>query len=191
MTREDSDRKTLRIALIANLVMFAVGIVGWIVAHSTSLLGDAFDMLADASGYMLAFLAVRGSKAFQENVARWNGAMLVLLGLCVIAEVIHHWIAGSEPRGVYIMGFALLSLAVNGAVLAMLSKYRHSQAVHLHATWVDTRADVWVNVGVLLSGAAVALTGYRYIDLIAGFVISVYVIREGVELWRDADGASD
>lgn len=186
--KADDDRKTLGIALSANLAMFVIGIVGWIVAHSTGLLADAFDMLADASGYLLAFIAVTRSKVFQENVARWNGGMLVLLGLSVVAEVIHHLIRGSEPRGVYIMGFALLSLAVNGAVLGMLSKYRSAQEAHLRATWVDTRADVWVNAGVLLSGAAIALTGYRYIDLIAGFVISVYVIHEGVELWRDADG---
>lgn len=185
----DTDRKTLRIALIANLAMFVIGIAGWIVAHSTGLLADALDMLADASGYAWAFVAVGRSKAFQALAARWNGAMLVLLGLGVIGEVIQRWIYGSEPRGALIMGFALLSLAVNGAVLRMLAKYRYSKEVHLRSVWIDTRADVLVNIGVLLSGAAIALTGYRYIDLIAGFAISLYVIHEGVEIWRDADDA--
>ena len=191
MTKTDTDRKTLRIALTANLAMFVIGIVGWIVAQSTGLLADAFDMLADASGYTLALMAVGRSKEFQKNAARWNGAMLILLGLGVIGEVIHRWIGGSEPQGVFIVGFSLLSLAVNSTVLGMLSKYRHTQEVHLRTTWLDTRADVWVNISVLLSGAAVALTGYRYIDLIAGFAISVYVIHEGFEIWREADGAAD
>jgi Co/Zn/Cd efflux system component len=59
----------------------------------------------------------------------------------------------------------------------------------LRATWRDTRADVLVNIGVLLSGAAIALTGYRYFDLIAGIAISLYVIHEGAEIWRDANDA--
>ncbi len=123
--------------------------------------------------------------------ARWNGAMLIALGLGVIIEVIHRWITPNEPAGVLIMGFAALSLAVNGAVLRMLSKYRLSQEPHLRATWIDTRADVLVNVGVLVSGAAIALTGYRVIDLLAGAAISLFVIHEGIEIWRDASEQED
>lgn len=189
MNKAETDRQRLRIAFFANLAMFAIGIVGWIVAQSTGLLADAFDMLADASGYALAFVAVGRSKRLQKTAARWNGALLILLGLGVVGEVIHRWIYGSEPLGVVIIGFALLSLAVNGSVLAMLSKYRHAEEVHLRATWRDTRADVWVNAGVLLSGTVIAVTGNRYVDLVAGLVISVFVIHEGMEICEDATGA--
>jgi Co/Zn/Cd efflux system component len=56
-----ADRRRLRIALAANIAMFAVGIVGWWVAQSTALLADAFDMLADATGYAVTFWGARGS----------------------------------------------------------------------------------------------------------------------------------
>lgn len=187
--RQKADRKRMRIALTANLLMFFIGIAGWYVAESTGLLANAFDMLADASGYAIAMVAVRRSLQFQMNAARWNGAMLVLLGVGVIAEVIHRWIVGSEPQGLYIVAFAALSLAVNGAVLAMLSRYRDAKEVHLRATWIDTRADVLVNIGVLLSGAAIALTGYRRIDLLGGVAIGLYVIKEGIEIWHDSGEA--
>jgi Co/Zn/Cd efflux system component len=59
------------------------------------------------------------------------------------------------------MAFAALSLAINGSVLAMLARYRDAQEVHLKATWIDTRADVPVNIGALICGAAIAVTGYR------------------------------
>ncbi len=189
MTTADADRRTLLIAFLANIAMFAIGIVGWISAESSGLLADALDMLADASGYVLAWVAVGRSKHLQANAARWNGALLILLGLGVIGEAIHHWIHGSEPVGLLIINFSLLSLVVNGSVLRMLSRYRDAEEVHLRATWRDTRADVLVNIGVLLSGAAIALTGYRYFDLIAGIAISLYVIHEGAEIWRDANDA--
>jgi cation diffusion facilitator family transporter len=177
----------MAIALVANLMMFVIGIVGWHFAKSTSLLADAFDMLADASGYAISLLAIGRSTKFKTNSARWNGTMLVLLGVGVVGEAIHRFIAGSEPLGLFIIGFATLSLAVNGAVLAMLSRYRNTDQMHLKATWRDTRADVFVNVAVLISGAAIAITGYGVIDPIVGLAIGAYVIKEGIEIWVEAD----
>jgi len=183
------DRRTLATALAANLAMFFVGLVGWRVAHSTALLADALDMLADASGYAVAFLAVGRSDRVQRAAARWNGATLIALGLGVFAEVAHRWSGGAEPHGFSIMLFACLSLLVNGFVLSTLRKYRESPEPHLRATWVDTRADVLVNVGVLASGALVAASGYRMIDLLAGTIIALFVIHEGWELWDGGEGA--
>lgn len=177
----------MTIALTANTTMFFIGLVGWHFAGSTSLMADAFDMLADASGYVVALLAIGRSSKFKSNAARWNGSMLVLLGIGVIAEVVHRLIAGSDPHGLLIMGFSALSLAVNGSVLAMLSHYRHTDQTHLKATWRDTRADVLVNLSVLVSGAAIAVTHYGMIDLIVGLAIGSYVIKEGIEIWKEAE----
>jgi Co/Zn/Cd efflux system component len=190
-TIESDDRKRMRIALCANLAMFLTGLVGWYLADSTSLLADAFDMLADASGYIVAMLAIGRTMLFQRNAARWNGAMLVLLGAGVIGEVVHRYFVGSEPQGILIIGFSLLSLLVNGSVLRMLSRYRDSPEIHLRATWVDTRADVVVNLGVLMSGLAIAIFRYQSIDLVAGLAIGVYVIKEGMELWEEASETDD
>jgi len=181
-----ADRRTLLIALAANVAMFAVGVVGWRIAQSTALLADAFDMLADATGYAVAYWAVGRSRRVQVMAARWNGSLLIALGLGVLGEVLHRWFVPGEPIGGLIMAFAVLSLAVNGSVLRMLSKYRHAVDPHLRATWVDTRADVLVNVSVLVSGAVIAWTGYRIVDLLMGAAIGVFVIHEGVEIWNEA-----
>lgn len=187
MENDKTDQKRMTVALTANLTMFVIGMAGWHFAKSTTLLADAFDMLADSSGYLIALFAIGRSAKFKMNAARWNGAMLMVLGVGVIGEVNHRMIVGSAPQGLLIIGFAALSLMVNGSVLVMLSRYRHSSEMHLKATWRDTRADVLVNIGVLVSGAAIALTGYGMIDLIVGLAIGVYVIKEGVEIWKEAD----
>jgi len=181
-----ADRRTLRIALVANVAMFLVGVVGWRIAQSTALLADAFDMLADATGYAVAYWAVGRSRPVQVMAARWNGSLLIALGLGVLGEVLHRWFVPGEPIGGLIVAFAVLSLAVNGSVLRMLSKYRNAVDPHLRATWVDTRADVLVNVSVLVSGAVIAWTGYRIVDLLMGAAIGLFVIREGFEIWNEA-----
>ena len=183
-----ADRRRMAIALSANTCMCLVGLVGWYAAQSTALLADAFDMLADASGYGVAWLAIGRSMRAQQRAARWNAGMLFLLGVVVIGEVAERWIRGSEPQGFLIVAFAALSLVVNGGVLIMLSPYRRAEQVHLRATWVDTRADVLVNLAVLVSGAAIAATGWRQIDLLVGLAISLYVIKEGWEIWETTTG---
>ena len=82
------------------------------------------------------------------------------------------------------MVFSLLSLAVNVTVLRMLGKFRNGEA-HLHATWIFTRVDVIANVAVLISGAVVAITGFRYVDLVVGLAIGAYVVKEALEINRE------
>jgi Co/Zn/Cd efflux system component len=45
---------------------------------------------------------------------------------------------------------------------------------------------VLVNIGVLLSGAAIAITGFQLIDSIVGLAIGLFVIEEGLEIWEEA-----
>jgi Co/Zn/Cd efflux system component len=112
---------------------------------------------------------------------------LMAFGFVVFGEVADRWLRGYEPSGVLIMTFACASLFANGVVLSMLSKYCRSSEVHLRATWIDTRADVFVNVGVLVAGGLVAASSYRIVDLIAGVIIGSFVVHEGWELWEIGD----
>lgn len=186
-----AQRARLGAAVGANAMMFVVGLVGWRLAHSTALLADAFDMLADATGYAVAYWAVGGQLARQRLAARWSSVLLIALGIGVLGEVVHRWFVPARPEGWWIAAFAGLSLLVNGAVLATLNGYRTSTEPHLRAAWVDTRADVLVNAGVLLSGVLVALLGYPLIDLAVGAVVALFVIHEGWELWEAGGDDAD
>ena len=183
--KTDAERKTLRIALMLNVMMFVVGLAAGLWAQSTGLMADALDMLADASAYTLALMAVTRTAAFKRYAARWSGVLLLILGLGIVIEVVRRGLLGSAPEGYAIMAFGLISLAVNVSVLRMLSKYRYGE-VHLRATWVFTRADVLANVGVFVSGLIVMLTGFRFADLVVGLGIGLYVVKEAVEILRSA-----
>lgn len=180
-----AERRILWIALGLNAAMAVVGaIAGWI-AQSTGLLADALDMLSDATAYAIGLAAIGRAARFKANAAMLSGGVLLLLGLGVLVEVGRRAIFGSEPEGGWMIGIALLSLVVNMTVLRMLTPLR-SGDVHLRATWIFTRADVVANIGVVISGALVALTHTRYPDLIIGTLIGVYVVREAFEILSEA-----
>ena len=80
---------------------------------------------------------------------------------------------------------ALVALAVNAYVLRLLQTQR-SDEVHIRAAWIFTRADVVANAAVILSGVAVLSTGIIYFDLVVGAAIGLYVIKEAMEILREA-----
>lgn len=76
-------------------------------------MADALDMLADASAYAIALLAVTRGTFFKARAALWSGTILLLLGVGILAKVARKWLHGDEPQGTIMMAFLLLSLMVN------------------------------------------------------------------------------
>ena len=52
----------------------------------------------------------------------------------------------------------------------------------MRASWIFSTNDVIANLGVIISGALVALVGNRYPDLFVGTLISIIVIRGGIKI---------
>ncbi|HAU1796540.1 TPA: cation transporter [Legionella pneumophila] len=178
-----ADKNVLRIALALalNFIMFVIGLIAGIISESTGLIADSFDMLADASAYALGLLAVGRAMRFKTITAALSGGLLLILGVGVLFDVGRRVLLGSSPMSTVIIIIACMSLIVNGIVLYLLRRFRGGE-IHLRATWIFTRADVIANLGVILSGALIAITNSRYPDLIIGTAIALYVIKEAFEI---------
>jgi cation diffusion facilitator family transporter len=189
-TSTESERRTLRIALLLNAGMFIVGMAAGLWAQSSGLMADALDMLTDATAYGIGLMAVTRGIRFKQYSARWTSVTLMLLSAGIVADIVRRLIFGSEPLGAAMVGFSVLSLCVNVTVLRILSKYRDGE-VHMRASWICTRADVVANFGVLVSGFVVLATGWRYADLVVGLAIALYVAKESVEVWRQSSSSRE
>jgi Co/Zn/Cd efflux system component len=183
------ERRVLWIALVLNAAMAVIGgIAGW-TAHSTGLLADALDMLSDATAYAIGLVAIGRTARFKANAAWLSGSILLVLGIGVLVEVGRRVLQGAEPLSGWMIGTALLSLVVNVIVLRMLSPLKSGE-VHLRATWLFTRADVVANIGVILAGVLVWWLANPYPDYVIGTLVGLYVIKEAIEILRDARRAS-
>ena len=179
------ERRVLRIALVLNATMAVIGgLAGWI-GQSTGLLADALDMLADAAAYSIALLAIGRTKLFKIRAATLSGTILLVLGVGILFEVGRRLLYGADPVSEWMIGTALLSLDVNLTVLRLLAPMKSGE-VHLRATWLFTRADVVANLGVILAGVLVFWFRVPYPDYVIGSLIGLYVIKEAVEILRDA-----
>lgn len=176
------------IALVLNALMFVVDVGAGLLVHSTGLIADGLDMLANASAYAIALAAIGRRGRFKANAATISGVLLLLLGLGVVIDVVRRLSSGEPPEGAWMVAIACLGLIVNGTVLRLLSKQRQDE-VHIRATWIFTRADVIANIAVIVAGAVVALTGIRYFDLLVDGAIGLYVLKEALEILREANEA--
>lgn len=184
------ERRILRLALGLNAAMAVIGgLAGWI-GQSTGLLADALDMLADAAAYSIALLAIGRTALFKIRAATLSGTILLVLGIGILFEVGRRLIYGAEPLSEWMIGTALLSLIVNLTVLRLLAPMKSGE-VHLRATWLFTRADVVANLGVILAGLLVLWLRVPYPDFVIGTLIGLYVIKEAIEILRDARSEAD
>ncbi len=181
-------RRVLLIALALNGTMFVVGLAAGLIAQSTGLIADSLDMLADAIAYGIALAAINRGLAFKARAAAASGSVLLVLGIGVLADTVRRAAFGSAPESHVMMGVASISLVVNATVLYLLGAYRR-EGVHLRATWIFTKVDVIANLAVILSGVIIWLTRFRFVDLIVGAAIGLYVIKEGIEIVGEAKEA--
>lgn len=184
---EKAEARTLKMLLAINAAMFVLEFgVGWY-AQSTGLVADALDMFADAAVYGLALYAVGRAARHKLRAAHLSGLLQVVLALGVLAEVVRRALYGSEPMSALMMGMGVLALAANVACLWLLARERDGggeSGVHMKASWIFSVNDVLANIGVIVAGTLVALTGSHWPDLVAGTLIGLLVLSGGVRILR-------
>ena len=182
--RNEQERKTLRIVLGINAVMFLFEIVlGW-VAQSTGLIADSLDMLADALVYAISLYAVGRSDALKDRAASLSGILQMALAVLVLADVLRRFLYGSEPVSMLMMGVGAVALVANSICLMLIARHRDG-GVHMRASLIFSANDVIANLGVIVSGGLVWLLGSRFPDLVIGTVIAGLVLYGGIRILRE------
>ena len=167
----ESHGRVLWIVLAINALMFLVE--GWagLLAHSTSLLADALDMLGDALVYGFSLFVLARSARWQAGAALAKGTFMLAFGLGVLGEalykVFHPVMPAVETMGI-IGGIAL---AANLVCFFLLYRHRGDN-LNMSSTWVCSRNDLIANVGVLLAAGGTYLLASRWPDIIVGCIIA-------------------
>ena len=177
--------RVLIILLVINAVMFVMELVTGILAESTGLIADSLDMLSDAVVYGIGLYAVGRAASAKITAAFASGYFQIALALIVALDVSRRVIFGSDPEPAYMVLIGLVALAANILCLGLIAKHRDG-GVHMRASWIFSRNDVIANVGVILSGGLVFLTGVRWPDLVIGLAIAYVVFRGAMTIVADA-----
>ena len=174
------ERNALWLLFALNAAMFIIEVVAGVIAESMGLVADGLDMLADASVYGLALLAV-GKPAASKVRAAFTAGYLQLALACVAAlKLLRAIVLGSDPEPSAMIGVSLLALAANAVAVGILRRHRHGD-VHIRAAWIFSATDVQVNLLVIAAALLVLEMDSAIPDLAVGAAICVLVFRS---VWR-------
>lgn len=167
----ESHSKVLWIVLAINAVMFVVEGAAGFLAHSTSLLADALDMLGDALVYGFSLFVLARSPRWQAGAALAKGGFMIVFGMGVMAEAVHKILYPVMP-GVETMGIiGCIALAANLVCFFLLYRHRGDN-LNMSSTWVCSRNDLIANVGILIAAASSYLLASRWPDILIGGIIA-------------------
>jgi Co/Zn/Cd efflux system component len=178
-------RRVLRVVLAINAAMFLAESTAGLLAQSTALLADSVDMLGDAIVYGFSLYVVARGPRWQARGALLKGAIMATFGAGVLVEVGVKLAAGGVPVAATIGAMGAVALAANGVCLALLWP-RRDDDVNMRSAWTCSLNDVAGNVGVLLAGAGVALSGSAWPDIIVGLLIAALFVTSAAGVIRHA-----
>ncbi len=152
-----------------------------------ALIADAVHTLGDglAIGLVALFLAAHHLLSTKWN-SRLETSIRIAIGLLIIGAGVHtglesleRWRQPNEISGPIMVGTAILCAALNRAMLLALGSCPCGMDKHLRA---HVRSDIWISVGVAMSGTLVLLTRLWWIEPATSSAISLLVIWLGVQV---------
>jgi cobalt-zinc-cadmium efflux system protein len=186
-----------RIGTALNLALVAVQVVAGFWLGSVALLGDAAHNATDVLGLMLAWGAARlalrrptrrhtyGMARSTILAALLNAALLLIACGALAWESIGRFAAPPPIAGWPVMAIAALGVLVNAGSAALFYRARRSD-LNARGAFLHLAADAAVSLAVVLAGAAMALTGWYWIDPATGLAIAAVVLWSGWGLLRES-----
>lgn len=180
-----SHSRVLWIVLVINTAMFFIEGAAGLLAHSTSLLADALDMLGDALVYAFSLFVLERSARWQAGAAFAKGIFMLAFGLGVLGEAVYKVYIPLMP-GVETMGIiGGLALAANFVCFILLYRHRDDN-LNMSSTWLCSRNDLIANVGVLLAAGSSYLLASRWPDIGVGSLIALLFLHSAFGVLRQS-----
>ena len=177
--------RVLWVVLAINALMFLAE--GWagLLAHSTSLLADALDMLGDALVYGFSLVVLARTARWQAGVALAKGGFMLAFGLGVLAEALYKVFYPVMPVVGTMAILGGIALAANLVCFFLLYRHRGDN-LNMSSTWLCSRNDLIANVGVLLAaGGSYALVS-RWPDIVVGGIIASLFLGSAFSVMRQS-----
>lgn len=178
-------RTALWIALVVNLTLFVVELIGGAYAHSSALWADALDFFGDAVNYGVSLAVIGASLYWRATVALLKGMTMALFGLVVIGKVIYAYLQGIPPEALTMGLIGVLALLANVFTAVILYAFREGDS-NMRSVWLCSRNDAIGNAAVILAAVGVFGTGSLWPDIIVAMIMASLGLTAGYQIVKQA-----
>ncbi len=180
--------------------------LAWYVTDSVGLLSDAMESFVNLASAIFALMMVTiaqrpadedhpyGHHKAEYFSSGFEGILIIAAAMGIIWAGGHRLFA---PQPLQALGWGLVLSVVSSALNGLLAwvMFRAAKVHRSIALEADARhlvTDVWTSVGVVVGIAAVAITGWLWLDAIVAIGVALNILKEGGSLmWRSSQGLMD
>ena len=177
------DKKILALSFAIITGFMIVEFIGGYWFNSLALMADAGHMANDSLSLFLALLALFLSAQKQRYIALLNSGSLIVVALMILVEAIQRWQNPIEMMALPMLGVASLGLLVNLFVAWIMLKSDHDN-LNIKAAYLHVLTDLFGSVIAILSGLGAYFLGWQWVDPLASMILSVLVLKSGIEAFR-------
>lgn len=188
------------------VVTIVLKTLAWVITDSVALLSDAMESFVNLASAIFALMMVTiaqrpadadhpyGHHKAEYFSSGFEGILIIAAAAGIIWAGAHRLFDPQPIQEVgWGLGLAVLSSALNGAMAwVMFGAAKAHRSIALEADARHLVTDVWTSVGVVLGIAAVAATGWLWLDAVVAIGVALNILREGMDLmWRSSQGLMD
>lgn len=174
--------------------------IAWYWTGSVGLLSDALESFVNLAGALMALWMLTlsaqppddkhayGHSKAEYFASGFEGLLILLAAVGIGQTAISRLLAPQPLEQVGLgVGVSVLASLVNlGVARILLAAGKRHGSVALAADGAHLMTDVWTSAGVIAGVAAVALTGWLWLDPVLALCVAAHIVYTGWTLIRDA-----
>lgn len=201
-----SARALLCLSVLVALITIVLKTLAWYITGSVGLLSDAMESFVNLASAIFALMMVTvaqrpadqahpyGHHKAEYFSSGFEGVLIIAAALGIFWAALHRLFVPQPIESVgWGVALSVLSSVLNGGLAwVMFQAAREHRSIALEADARHLVTDVWTSAGVVLGIAAVAATGWLWLDALVAMGVAMNILKEGVQLmWRSSQGLMD
>ncbi|MFA5575727.1 MAG: cation diffusion facilitator family transporter [Tissierellaceae bacterium] len=188
--------RTSWITVIINLLLAAIKIISGLLGNSSAMIADGIHTMSDVLTSFVVMLGLKisskeadeehpyGHEKYESVFAKILSILLLLTGIYIGYESIKILSSGQirTPKLLALMAALLSIISKEAMYWYTIRVAKKIKSISMEADAWHHRSDAFSSIGTLL-GILGARLGFPALDPIAGIVVSIFVIKVGVELY--------
>lgn len=179
--------RAFAIGIALNLGFVVIESAYGFIANSMALVADALHNLGDVLSLVVAWLAMAlaqrmpsqthtyGLKRATILAALINAVLLLVAVGAIVVEALRRLAQPGDIATLTVMVVAAIGIVING-ITARLFYAGRAKDINLRGAYLHMLYDALVSLGVMLAGAAIWFTGWRWIDPAVSLIVAGVIL---------------
>ena len=180
-----TNKKILSTSLVIISSYMVIEFLGGYYFNSLALIADAGHMANDSLSLLLALIALFLNAQSQKRFALLNGTSLIVVAVWILVEATERWQYPTTMLALPMLGLSITGLLVNIFVAWLMMKGDHEN-LNIKAAYLHVLADLFGSLVAIITGLSAWLLNWQWVDLVASGILSLLVLRSGINVVRQA-----